>query len=82
MNRARLLRRSRVLAVLLGLAILSSLLGCARLLLYKGVPRTEGTIAGLPVREPVEIIRDRYGIPHIYAKNERDLMVALGWVHA
>nr|MDQ3310463.1 penicillin acylase family protein [Gemmatimonadota bacterium] len=28
-------------------------------------------MAGLS--EPVEIIRDRWGIPHIYARNEADL---------
>ena len=31
------------------------------------------------VREPVEIIRDKYGISHIYAKNPRDLFYAQGY---
>lgn len=34
------------------------------------------------LREPVEIITDRYGVPHIYAQNEDDLYVAQGYVHA
>lgn len=28
---------------------------------------------------PVEILRDRWGIPHIYAQTERDLFFAQGW---
>jgi penicillin amidase len=37
-------------------------------------------IAGL--QEPVEIIRDQQGIPHIYAKNDSDLFFAQGYVMA
>jgi len=44
--------------------------------------QTEGeiTIAGL--KEPVEVLRDRWGIPHIYAKNAHDLFLAQGFVVA
>ena len=35
------------------------------------------TIAGLT--EPAEIIVDRWGIPHIYAKNEHDVFLAQGF---
>jgi len=35
------------------------------------------TIAGL--REPVEILKDHWGISHIYAKNEADLFFAQGY---
>jgi penicillin amidase len=34
------------------------------------------------VREPVEIIRDKWGVTHIYAKNEADLFFAQGYVAA
>jgi penicillin amidase len=34
------------------------------------------------VREPVEILRDRWGVPHIYAKNTDDLFFAQGWITA
>jgi penicillin amidase len=36
------------------------------------------TVAGL--REPVDVIRDRWGIPHIYARNADDLFFAQGYV--
>lgn len=34
------------------------------------------------LREPVEILRDRWGVPHIYAKNSDDLFFAQGWIAA
>ena len=34
------------------------------------------------VRERVEILRDRWGVPHIYAKNTVDLFFAQGWITA
>ena len=37
-------------------------------------------IAGL--RAPVEVLRDAWGIPHIYAKNEHDLFFAQGYTAA
>jgi penicillin G amidase len=37
-------------------------------------------IAGL--RAPVEVVRDKYGIPHIYAQNQHDLFFAQGYVAA
>jgi len=41
---------------------------------------TEIKIAGL--QQPVEIIRDVYGINHIYAQNEHDLFFAQGYCAA
>jgi penicillin amidase len=34
------------------------------------------------LHEPVEVLRDRWGIAHIYAKNEHDLFFAQGYVAA
>jgi penicillin amidase len=36
----------------------------------------------LPVRERVEVARDAYGIPHIYARNPHDLALVQGYVVA
>ncbi|MEZ5402936.1 MAG: penicillin acylase family protein [Bryobacteraceae bacterium] len=38
------------------------------------------TVAGL--QAPVEILRDKWGVPHIYAQNTGDLFFAQGWVTA
>ena len=34
------------------------------------------------LRESVEILRDKWGVPHIYAKNTGDLFFAQGWMAA
>lgn len=34
------------------------------------------------LKEPVEVVRDRYGVPHIYAANQDDLFFAQGYVTA
>src|SRR5689334_5929069 len=34
------------------------------------------------LKEPVEVLRDRWGVAHIYAKNEADLFFAQGFVAA
>jgi len=41
-----------------------------------------GTIKVPGLLASVEIIRDQWGVPHIYAQNEHDLFFAQGYVHA
>jgi penicillin amidase len=45
-------------------------------------PQVKGTIAVKGLEAPVEVIRDQWGVPHIYAENELDLFFAQGYVHA
>lgn len=45
-------------------------------------PRVEGTVAVPGLSAPVEVVRDRWGVPHLFAQNERDLFFAQGYVHA
>jgi penicillin amidase len=72
------------LAVFLSWILAGAILlqGCASLLLNKGFPLHAGAIQKLPLHGPVEVIRDKWGTPHIYAQDEHDLMVAQGFVHA
>jgi penicillin G amidase len=42
----------------------------------------DGTLLVYGLREPVEVLRDRWGIPHIFAKNTEDLFFAQGYVVA
>lgn len=42
----------------------------------------EGQIALPGLKEPVEVLRDRWGVPHIYAKSADDLFFAQGFVAA
>ncbi len=55
-----------------------SLLQTARTVLAQ----LEGEIALPGLKEPVEVLRDRWGVPHIYAKNVDDLFLAQGFVVA
>ena len=45
-------------------------------------PQREGTLAAPGLLAPVEIVRDRFGIPHIAAANDHDLYFAQGFCHA
>src|SRR5262249_6785524 len=44
--------------------------------------QVDGEIALPGLKEPVEVIRDRWGVAHIYAKNADDLFLAQGFVVA
>lgn len=46
------------------------------------LPQTEGELNVLGLENDVEVIRDGYGIPHIYAENLLDLFLANGYVTA
>src|SRR5579862_7295964 len=46
------------------------------------VPQTSGTIAVAGLSAPVRVVRDRWGVPHIYAENTTDLFIAQGFVQA
>ena len=60
------------LAVLVLLALASAPLAQAA--------QSRTTVDGLDGK--VRVVRDAQGVPHIYAKSERDAYLALGWVHA
>jgi penicillin amidase len=50
--------------------------------LIKSFPETTGTVSAEGLSAPVQIYRDRLGVPHIFAKNDEDLMFGVGYVHA
>ncbi len=45
-------------------------------------PQLNGRLQLDGLQQEVEILRDKHGVPHIYAQNERDLFFAQGYVHA
>jgi penicillin amidase len=47
-----------------------------------GPPDSNRTIPDLPIKKSVTVKEDSFGIPHIYAENESDLMTAQGFIHA
>src|SRR5262245_43951549 len=44
--------------------------------------QTDGDLALPGLKAPVEVLRDRWGVPHIYAQNTDDLFFAQGVVVA
>src|SRR6059058_2500592 len=40
------------------------------------------TVAVPGLRKPIEILRDRWGVPHIYAQTVEDLFFAQGYITA
>ncbi len=50
--------------------------------LRQSLPQLEGSVTLSGLKAPVDIVRDRYGVPHIYAGSVEDAYFALGFVHA
>ena len=46
------------------------------------LPQIDGERAAYGLDAPVEVVRDRNGVPHILARSEEDALFALGFVHA
>lgn len=70
-----------VLGAILSLA--ASVSGALYYTLFRRpLAQTSGTIRLTGLQQDVEVIRDRWGIPHIYADTSHDLFFAQGFVHA
>jgi penicillin G amidase len=48
----------------------------------EALPQVEGELRVAGLHEPVEVLRDAYGVPHIYASDTHDLCFAQGFVVA
>jgi penicillin amidase len=75
-----------MVAALIVLGIVAILVA-ALLFLYRRVylgplPRVNGTFTVRGLHAPVEIIRDAWGVPHIYAANLEDALFGQGYAHA
>src|SRR5919199_5701875 len=51
-------------------------------LLRRSLPKLEGVVELPGLERPVEVLRDRFGVPQIFAEGEWDLFFAQGYVHA
>jgi len=77
-------RRRRLLIILfIILMILVVALGVFGFItVRRSFPQTEGVIQLPGLDASVEVYRDSFGIPHIYASTSHDLFMAQGFVHA
>lgn len=69
-----------VLVVVVIVAVVAG--GSYLYLTRRAFPQIDGTLQIPGLRAPVTIIRDKNGIPHIYAGNQYDLFSAQGYVQA
>ncbi|HVN85376.1 MAG TPA: penicillin acylase family protein [Candidatus Binatia bacterium] len=46
------------------------------------LPQVAGEIRLRGIEQPIKVVRDRWGVPHVFAKSTRDLFFAQGFVHA
>ncbi len=74
----------RVLLALLVILLVMGLVGSGYgfVTVRRSWPQTDGRIRAEGLQAEVTIIRDSWGIPHIYASNTHDLFFAQGYVHA
>ncbi len=77
-------RWKRWVAGFVFLVLLSVILTCwiGRMILVKSLPELSGEIMAEGIRAPAEVFRDDYGVAHITADNEHDLMFIEGYIHA
>ena len=69
-------------AATLSLATLGALVLAAPVLRAQAAAPRADTLRLAGLQQPVEILRDRWGISHIYARNEHDLFFAQGYAAA
>ena len=70
----------RMMHALVLSALAAALFDASRLCAQRSVTTESLSVAGLLA--PVEVRRDRWGVPHIYATSQRDLFFAQGFVAA
>ncbi len=74
----------RRIGVVLAAVLVLLLLGLAGGWLYLrgSLPKTGGTVTVAGLDGPVEIVRDKHGVPHIFASTDHDAVFGMGYVHA
>jgi penicillin amidase len=78
-------RRARLLVLVLVLAVVAGVAGGAYWSISTvraSFPQTKGSITLDGLSGPVDVKRDDYGIPQVYASSDEDLFMAQGYVQA
>jgi penicillin amidase len=73
-------RLATVLIVLLVVVLI--VFGALAVLVRRSFPQVAGQISLPGLHAPVEVLRDAWGVPQIYAEDAHDLFMAQGYVHA
>ena len=77
-------RASRIALILVAFLVLLLVVAAVAVfvLVRSPFPDTDGAVTLEGLQAEVDVYRDNYGVPHIYAENEHDLFFAQGYVHA
>ncbi|MFQ5944183.1 MAG: penicillin acylase family protein [Anaerolineales bacterium] len=75
---------SKLLVALLAVAgvVAVAVVAFRFLIAPRAFPQVDGSLTLPGLDGPVDVYRDSFGIPHIYATTEHDLLMANGFVHA
>jgi penicillin amidase len=72
-----------LMRLILSLAVLGALFfAFSWYVLSRSLPEYTKTVQLAQLIAPVEIVRDRANVPHIFGKNDHDTLFALGYAHA
>ncbi|HHJ06877.1 MAG TPA: penicillin acylase family protein, partial [Anaerolineae bacterium] len=72
-----------IIRILIGLVLILVVAGLlAFAYLRSSLPKTSGTVKAAGLDGQLEIVRDKDGVPHIFAATDHDAFFALGYVHA
>lgn len=66
----------------MGALVMASLVLAGVILARRTLPQVSGTTRIPGLHGPVMVVRDRWGVPHIYATNDHDLFAAQGYITA
>jgi penicillin amidase len=83
-KRTRLRRLRRVLLWLAGalVVVVLVLVVTGALMIWRSWPQVSGAISAQQLQASAEVIRDKWGVTHIFAQNSHDLFFAQGFVQA
>jgi penicillin amidase len=78
----RLVRKVVLGILVAALALASVAGGIGYLVVRRTFPQVDGTSQVAGLQDRVDVHRDKWGVPHIFAHNEHDVFFAQGYVHA
>ena len=74
--------RAGIVAATIALIVIASLVLTGLILVYRPLPTIDGEFRLLGLDQRAEILRDSYGVPHIYAQTAHDVFYLQGYVTA
>jgi penicillin amidase len=66
----------------IALLLATSLILTGLILVYRPIPTIDGESRLIGLEQRAEVLRDSYGVPHIYAQSTHDLFYLQGYVTA